>query len=280
MYAEHPLDRLYTFLATLPNYLRLLIWPENLHMERSFPVYTSLWFAPVAAGIMILVFAGAHIIHSCRSKRWNAMSWGFLWFAAAHAPDTGMLVPMNALFLEHWMYLPSVGLFLGFAQTVVDLTRSRPRALPMACSIAALAFVFVFSVKTYDQNKIWHDPVSFYNNIFDNGEDSARAHNNLARYYSDHGQFTKAIDQFHQAIKVSDSYAETRFNLALTYLQESEGKEHIDEALENLQRSLELQPNFYRSYQTLGDIYGDLLHDKEKADFYHARAKAIFNQKE
>jgi hypothetical protein len=299
-YAAHPLYRFTTFLATLPQYLQLLIWPTHLHMERSFFVQTSFKSGFVAGGIVIVAFAAGHIVYSCRTvfggsgklrpppqksgdgqrqaERYLELSWGFLWFAAAHAPDTGLLVPMNSLFLEHWMYLPSVGLFLGLAQTIVVLTKRLPKATPVVCYAAALIFAFVLSIKTYEQNKIWHDPVSFYENIFANGETSPRARNNLALYYANRGQFDEAIEQFNQAISGADIYAETRYNLAVTYLRKSEDAENIEKAIKNLQRSLEIQPDFYRSYQTLGDIYGTLLHNGEMADYYHSRGKAIFDQ--
>ena len=102
------------------------------------------------------------------------------------------------------MYLPSVGLFLGVAQTFVVLMKDRPKALPIIGSAAALIFSGVLLAKTYDQNKIWHDPVSFYNNIFKYGEKSSRARNNLALYYSDLGQYDAAIEQFNKAIEAGD----------------------------------------------------------------------------
>ena len=52
---------------------------------------------------------------------------------------------------------------------------------------------------------------------------------------------------------------------------------HIPDAIANLQRSLELDPNFYRSYRVLGMIYDDL-GDKDKAKDYHDRADAILVQ--
>jgi protein O-mannosyl-transferase len=278
IYAAEPFYRLYTFLATLPQYVELLVWPANLHMERSFPIHTSLGSWPVATGIVIALFMAGHIAYSSKTKHWLGLSWGFLWFAAAHAPDTGLLVPMNSLFLEHWMYLPSVGLFLGVAQTLTTLTKGLPRAVPALCSVAALGIALAFSVKTFDQNKIWANPILFYKNIFENGESSARAHNNLALYYSDLGQYDAAIEQFNEAVKISDIYAETRHNLATTYLLKSESRENIEKAVENLERSIQIQPTFYRSYRLLGYIYGSLLHDKKKADYYSAKAETLFNQ--
>ncbi|HEU0118283.1 MAG TPA: glycosyltransferase family 39 protein, partial [Alphaproteobacteria bacterium] len=38
-YVSHISIRISTFLATIPAYLQLLIWPEGLHMDRDFPAY-------------------------------------------------------------------------------------------------------------------------------------------------------------------------------------------------------------------------------------------------
>ncbi len=278
-YADEPIYRVYTFLATLPEYLRLLLWPADLHMERSFPIQPTFWAWLVWGGVMMLVFALGHIAYSSKIKRGLELSWGFLWFGAAHAPDTGLLIPMNSLFLEHWMYLPSIGLFLGLAQTAFVLTKKSPRFVPIFCLSIALVSALALSAKTYAQNEIWRNPPLFYNNIFKYGIKSARARNNLALYYSDHGQLKLALEQFKLAIAASDIYAETRYNLALTILRLSEDKESVAEAMKHLERSIEIEPSFYRSYRTIGDIYEILLHDKKKADLYHARADAILNQR-
>jgi len=278
IYAEEPLYRVYTFLATLPQYLRLLVWPNDLHMERAFPIQPHFWTWIVLSGVIVAVFMAGHILYSCRTKRGYELSWAFLWFAAAHAPDTGLLIPMNSLFLEHWMYLPSVGLFLGVAQTFVILLKGRSRVLPVFASTAAVMIVGAFAFMTYQQNKIWHDPVSFYNNIFKYGEHSPRARNNLALYYSDNVQYDAAIEQFQKALESSDIYAETRYNYAVTLLRKSQDKETMKKVFDNIDLSLKIQPNFYRSYQLLGDIYEKLLNDKSKADYYHARAKELFDK--
>jgi len=276
LYADSLSCRLYTFFATLPVYLNLLVWPRGLHMERSFSIFTNPWNAPVISGMGIALFSAAHCVYSgLKPKKGLPLAWGLVWAAAAHAPDSGLIVPMNSLFLEHWMYLPSVGLFLGLVETLARLLENRAKPLAISCSILTLVFAAILSAKTYAQNAIWHDPPHFYNNIFAYGERSARAHNNLALYYADHGDYPDAVDQFKQAINTADSYAETRHNLALIYLRMPDQKAHVQDAIDNLDRAIQIDPTFYRSYQTLSDIYGVLLNDKEKADFYHARAAEL-----
>jgi hypothetical protein len=279
MYSEHPLYRLQTFFATLPDYLTLLTWPTGLHMERAFSIFVHMTEAPVLIGCGLSVVAMGEIVRSStKPPTGRAMGWGLLWFGAAHAPDSGILIPMNSLFLEHWMYVPSIGLFLGIAQTIATIAQGRLRPIGYACAAAAVVFAVFMADKTYAQNAIWHDPVSFYTNIFDHGEKSARAHNNLALYYADHGEPDKALAQFKQAIDLSDTYAETRHNLALTYLHMPDPAAHIDDAIENLKRALEIDPRFYRSAQALAAIYSQR-GDTETARMYQDRANALIDQR-
>jgi tetratricopeptide (TPR) repeat protein len=186
---------------------------------------------------------------------------------------------MNALFLEHWMYFPSIGLLLGIVETMAQTLKGQQRKLA-AASLMAMAFALILGAKTYRQNEVWRNPFSFYNNIFDCGGGSARAHNNLALYYYDHEQFDNAIEEFNKAIKYSDAYSETHYNLAQAYLKLPNYKEHIGDAILQLKHSLEIDPNFYRSYQFLGDIYQSLLNDEKTAAAYHARATELNPQKQ
>ncbi|MDE1901184.1 MAG: tetratricopeptide repeat protein [Alphaproteobacteria bacterium] len=279
MYADHPVDRIYTFFATLPAYLELLIWPHGLHMERAFAIFTAWWQGPVLIGMTLFAAALAIIIYSnAAPDRNKALSWGLLWFGAAHAPDTGLLVQMNSLFLEHWMYLPSAGLFLGIGETAARALENKPRRYGIAASASALAFALILSAKTYAQNRIWHDPVSFYTNIFDHGEKSARSHNNLALYYGNLGDYADSLAQFEQAVAISDTYAETRYNMALIYLNmPGDADADRQQAIDNLNRAVHIDPSFFRAWEVLSRIYA-VQGDKEKAAFCAQKAAAITAQ--
>ncbi|MDP9127696.1 MAG: hypothetical protein M3N08_05495 [Pseudomonadota bacterium] len=252
LYSDHLSYRIYTCLATLPAYLRLLLWPTGLHMERTFPVFVSLNSRVVWEGIVLCAAAAAQIVWK-REHRSRPLSWGLLWFAAAHAPNTGIIFSMNSQFLEHWMYLPSLGLIIGGAESLSRV----PMALlarRLATGLAILLAVILGGL-TFEQNAVWHDPFVFYGNIFKYGEPSARGHNNLALAFMDKGDYPAAIAEFKKAISMTDTYAETRHNLALAILHLPNPESHIPEAIENLNRALEIDPQFYRSWDALAIIY-------------------------
>ncbi len=275
LYADHPIYRLYTFFATLPSYADLLLWPHDLHMERAFTVYTDFFLRPVVTGFAMVCLAIVPLVRSVRHPQQSRhLSWGILWFFAAHAPDTGILIPMNSLFLEHWMYLPAVGLFLGSAESVARFCATR-KMVGYGCGIVTLGFAAWLATLTYNQNQTWKTPESFYTNIFSHGEVSARSRNNLALYYAQLGRYEDASAQFAEATKITDTYAETRYNMAINYLSMPDHQNHIQQAIDCLNRSLEIDPKFYRSYQLLSEIYKGILNDPAKAESYHARAVAL-----
>jgi len=281
MYAEHPAYRIYTFFASLPAYLKLLVWPTGLHMERSFSIFTKPFYVPVISGVVIFGLAVAQIIYSCRHQmRGRELTWGLLWFGAAHAPDSGILIAMNSLFLEHWMYLPSVGLFLGLGEMLAKALEAQPKILSQSCCALGFLIALGLSAKTYNQNYVWRDPETFYTNIFAYHEASARSHNNLALYYSARGQYADAVIQFKEAIKISDTYAETEYNLALTYINMPNRNAHLDDIVDCLKRSIQIEPTFYRSYVLLANLYDTILKDPEQAAFYHKKADELISQRQ
>ena len=100
------------------------------------------------------------------------------------------------------------------------------------------------------------------------------AHGNLGYYYGSMGDYFDAIDQLKRSIEISDTLPAVRYSLAASYWNLPDRRAHFPEEIENLERSLELDPNFVRSDELLGDIYDDL-GDKDKAKYYHEHAGGI-----
>lgn len=251
VYTENLSYRVETFLATLPSYLSQLVWPHEQHMDRMFPVYTSWFQGPVVLGLMICAVAVAQIVWG-RFRRGLILSWGLLWFFAAHVPHMGILLPVNSFFLEHWMYLPSIGLFLGVSATLQRNLRSYAGRRMLVT--AAIVLVFAWGVRTFQQNEIWATPITFYENILRYDPNVARIHNNLAMAYSEVGENEKAIEHYRRAIELSDAYPQVHHNLALALVKRNQ----IQDALAEFQKAIAMDPDFFQSYGALVDLYRQL----------------------
>ena len=265
-YAGHISLRFYTSLATLPAYFSLILWPTHLHMERIFSIFQKFWNPPVLIGSFMLILMGAQVIWG-KGRRGLSLCWGFVWFLIAQFPNAGIFFPTNSLFLEHWMYLPTIGLFLGVTETGwATLSEKRFKKMEPFAIGGLVTLAAFLGFLTYNQNAVWKDPISFYKNIINYGEASSRAHSNLALSYMEAGSLDEAIEEFHKAIAITDSYAETRNNLAVTLLMLPDSKAHIPEALDNLNRALVIDPNYYRSYEVLALIYDNQGNHKKSVE--------------
>ncbi len=259
IYTESMWFRFLTFLATLPAYLSLLFWPTGLHMERNFPVFTSWLTWPTVLGtiILLLAFWGWFRERKNPIRPYSLMG---LWFFAAHIPHTGVLLPVNSLFLEHWLYFPSIGFFLGGARRLSSLKKV-PRWSPVLVGVIAANL----AVLTFQQNRVWADPITFYEHILSHTRGTQRVHNNLGMAYSDAGQDDKAIEQYLKAIAIRDNVPHAHHNLAELYMKRGE----YQTALVHLHRAVEINPRFYYSYRNLAAAYQRLGQHDKAALFYN-----------
>ncbi len=250
VYTENILYRVYTYLATLPEYLKILFYPTNLHMERDFPVFTDgSSFAVILGGLIVVVSFGIAVGCYCKKGlKWPLFSW--LWFFIAFVPMMGILVPVNSFILEHWLYLPSIGVFIVAGKLVEKLWKSHNQRARWVGLGLLLSSCLSLAILTHLRNRDWATPITFYQNILQYSKGTARVHNNLAMAFSEAKQFDQAITHYKKAIAVSDIYAQTHYNLARVYIQ----KQNYEKALTHLRRSLEINPNFHYAQSLLQQL--------------------------
>ena len=254
VYTSSWYHRLCTALAALPSYLHLLFWPDRLQIDRNFPVFISFFSFPVLLGSLIFVFSLIPLVAGSL-----LFSFFSLWFWSSHVLNTGILLPLNSLFLEHWMYVPSVGV-VGACVQAGRLIFKKIKMPTKAVVGILILLCTALGARTFVQNKVWHSPVSLYEHILEGSPDVARVHNNLAMALSDEGKLKEAEGHYLKSIEIDATYPQTWHNLGLLHLQQ--GK--IDEGIENLKHAVSLNPNFFPSYLYLSKAYL-FKGDKEKS---------------
>ena len=254
--------RFLTFLKTLPVYFSVLLWPFGLHMERQINLARSIFEPQVFSGLLILsaVFFIAFRIRKASS----AMLFGTAWFFTAIFPNSN-IIPINALIYEHWLYLPSLGFFVFIAWLMEKLIRKAGFLKYAAIALAVITALF-YMWRTYERNKEWRDPVSFYESAIKYAPDSGRLHNNLAMAYSDKARIEDAVREYKEAITLGDYYPQTHFNLSNIYI----AKGDYEGALRELKRSVEIDNNFLYAHESLAVLYFN------QRKFYEAKKEAEF----
>src|SRR6267154_2020060 len=220
-------------LRALGDYGRLMVFPGNLHMERTIfdpDNYLSResWRKTAAAeylSILGLIVLTAFIYGCARhgiGQRTRIM--GTIWFFAAYLPISN-IVQLNATVAEHWLYLPSVGFLLFLGGCALELPRRFGTGLTAVAAITILAL----SVRSAIRSSDWSNDETFYKRTLAAGGISARVEVNLAQIYADRGENVIAEKMLRHIVETTPDYPIARNNLASVLA--GQGKAAESEAL-------------------------------------------------
>ncbi len=216
-------------MRALGDYGRLLVFPTNLHMERTV-VDPSLYqnhttwrklSATEYLSILGLTFAsllGLGSIWPGPGRR--ARIFGACWFFVGFLPISN-LFDLNATVAEHWLYLPSVGVLLFVAGVALDLPQ---RSRPFLAGCAALAVV-ALSFRAAERSGDWTTAEHFYERTAAAGGTSMRVSVNLGQLYAERGEYARAEKIFRGILATVPNFALAQSNLANVLYQQGRKKE-------------------------------------------------------
>lgn len=213
----------------LGDYGRLMIWPVNLHMERTVfdPVsYRSRadWRSAIGADYLsilgLFVFA-VFVFGSVRRGRGQLMRiFGAGWFLAAYLPISN-IVPLNATVAEHWLYLPSVGFLIFAAGCAIEIPRPYWK-IGVALLLLATA---ALSSRSYLRSGDWASAETFYRRTLSSGGTSARTGLNLALIYTNRGDHAGAEKILRKVLELAPDFPLAQNNLASALSHQGKTKE-------------------------------------------------------
>jgi tetratricopeptide (TPR) repeat protein len=224
--SDSPIPRGVLMLRALGDYSRLMLFPSNLHVERTVLTpgttpsnegwqqtigkeYLSLIGILTAAALLTGAF--------CRGKAQPIRAFGAAWFVLAYLPISN-LFPLNATVAEHWLYLPSVGFLLFVAGCGLELP-ARGRTLLAATACVALLGL---SVRSFVRSGDWLNPEIFYRHSLGAGAAKTRMALNLAQIYAERKDYAKAEPLLRKVVEMNPDYPMAQN--ALGHLLLSQGK--------------------------------------------------------
>jgi tetratricopeptide (TPR) repeat protein len=224
-----PSVRATLMLRALGDYGRLMVFPANLHMERSIfdpDNYRGResWRRSAASeylsiiGLIVLVGFAYGCAKPGNGRRLRIL--GAIWFFAAYLPVSN-IVQLNATVAEHWLYLPSVGFLIFLAGCGLDL----PHRFRGALATTALFAILALSVRSAIRSSDWSDQEKFYKRTLAAGGASSRVSVNLAQIYANRGEYAIAEKMLRQVLESTPDYPIARNNLASVLMHQGKNAE-------------------------------------------------------
>ncbi len=224
-----PSLRAVLMLRALGDYGRLMLFPSNLHMERTVfnpAAFNSEktrreWIELEYLSIAGLIVTAALVFFTLRRGEGQRVRiFGAAWFIVAYLPVSN-LIDLNATVAEHWLYLPSVGFLIFIAGCAVDL----PARWRRAGVAFALAAVVGLGVRSTIRSGDWISNETFARQTIASGGASIRIILLLAQVYSNRGDYTGAENLLRKALQLCPDYPSARNNLADALVHEGKQKE-------------------------------------------------------
>jgi len=259
------------------DFLAISVFPSGLHMRRgSGGSGTWLVFA------LVIAIAAALFFNLKKSRRMLVFSTGF--FLIGLIPFVFVAGYFGVL-AEHWMYLPSYGVFLFMSVAAMGFFGKKE--LVRKAAVAALVFVAVvfYSLNTMVQSIYWHDNISLSDRVLSysdkdmpamhfkavslvrKGEKASSAkvveeyietYPRDARALYIKGRIDLAADRpdaaeraFKKAVEIAPGYDNGYFGLALTEFVKERQREGID----LLERTVSINPKHSEALFLLGTAY-------------------------
>lgn len=238
--------RVLLMLKAMSEYVGLLFWPAQLHMERRVHLggTCSSWIAlvtnflhdPKALFGVLAIF----ILIGCALIKWPGQRlrlFGAIWFLIGFLPISN-LIPLNAQAAEHWIYMPSIGLMLFLAGMVLAL----PRGQSLAVSFVLFATI-PLGIRTAYRSQDWTDPQKFFEQTESAGGRSPRTYLNLSNLAMHGGKLELAEKMMRATYKRFPTYSVARINLGINLLsqkdpsKEAEAEQLLSLDTESLKRA-------------------------------------------
>jgi len=236
------LQRVPGFFVAMTNYIKLLILPFNLHMEYGFILFK---LGNPYAIIGILIFS--LLIYLCIVFRRNKPVFFSISIFLLTLLPVSNLYPLNAYMAEHWLYIPSIGLFFLLSYFLVYIYK---KIKSVGIGIFLILLIF-YSSLTIKQNQYWKTAITFFERTLKFNPKNPNVHNNLGVAYMKKKLYDKAILEFKKAIEINPKNPNPYSNLSLVY----NNKGMYNEAVVFAKKAIEIDPNFFEAYYNLGLSY-------------------------
>lgn len=191
-------------------YMKMIFWPAGLHTWRQvyFPsdFFEPRYFWPFTTFVLFLALVFRAL------KKGREGFFGAFWFGAFLFPVMNLAVIVNSPVLEHWLYMPLMGLVI-FILSAIGRERLERAASGWWAKPAVWGIAAVLGAVTFAQCMTWKNEITLFEHTTRYVTRDPLLYNNLGTAYAEKGDLEKAEQAFRRALAVDPQYGSAVHNL-------------------------------------------------------------------
>jgi len=242
-------ERGLTMLAVVPEWFRLLLWPQNLQADYA-PgelVAHTTWGAMQTLGLAILVAAVAAVVAAWR--RAPVISFGLLWCGLGLFPVHNVLVPTGIVLAERTMFLPSIGLMIALGGAGALLLERASASVRIGLAGATGVLLILGTLRSSTRHPVWSDQFGlWYKTANEDAPRSWGAHEALAEAYFNLEMEAMAEQEYRLSMQFAPKQL-TRPSMSYAHRLRSRG--FCYPAADLYRKALEVYPSFLAAHAGL-----------------------------
>lgn len=238
-------ERLLTQLRIVVHYLSLMFFPhpDRMAFDYDYPLSYS-FLEPITTLYSFLFLALLVAAAVFFATKYKLFSFCVLWFFINLLIESSF-VPLEMVY-EHRTYLPSMYVFLFAVVLVFSVVKkSKVNAILIGCIVVILA------IWTVERNRVWKDPVIFWEDNVMKYPNKARSNLNLGVQYYNKKDYDRASNQFNLALSLKPDFPEAIYNLGLIAYRRGDVREAEDRFLE----AIDLKRKYVSARMALASLY-------------------------
>jgi tetratricopeptide (TPR) repeat protein len=257
-----PLSRRLLMLGpVIATYLRLVVLPYDLRMDRDIEVPLSFFNTGVIVSLIVLGILA--LLFWKPAKEDKRVRMGLAWFFIFLFPSLNLIVPLNAPISEHWLYIPFFGVSILVAYVITSIIGDRPFVIgdrsgkvnshrtdlsPKVVAVCFLVFIIVtmlaYASVTVYVNRFWKDEKTLFSYIAKYKKVHFRAHYNLGSQHLEAKKYREAIEEFDKVLKRAPDDLNTLLSMSVAHAR----LRHSEDAMRYFNEAVKVNPDSSNSY--------------------------------
>lgn len=235
-------------------YLAKFIFPYEMSPLYPYPSTLGTSFY-LGAALLLPILVG---LYYAFKKGHRVLLFGFAFFTFNVMFMLQVVGAGQGFIADRFTYVPYFGLFFIIGYYFQQIKLQKP-ALNKAISIGLGAYLLVFGIMTWQQNKIWKNGGTLWTHVLKYYNNIDTPYSNRAQFYRDQGNMQQALADYTKAIEVKPNKGSTYNSRGKTYFDIGGPKGDqtlIQQAIADYTKGIELSPELGELYANRGAALG------------------------